>query len=211
MKSALPPSVRHGFSLVELLVVIMIIAILMGLTVVGTQFALAKSYESKTRIQIKTLEGGLEKFYNDRMEYPKPSTAATAGSKVLYIALTGDGIGFTGTTPTFTGATSGMIDNDNERKWTVYLEELLPASATKNAKSLQGWIDTSNLATIRILDAFGNEIQYVCEVPAKTTQKNAGYDLWSYGTDSSLDKASYTAPSPSAAQKDKINKWIKNW
>lgn len=217
MKSTLHPRLRGGFSLIELLVVILIIAILMGLTIIGTQYAMAKSFESKSRIQIKALETGLENFYKDRMEYPNPSpltAKGTAGaSKELYVALTGDGItaaditaltdGNPATLPTWGGTPDGKRETTDELKWSVYLEELMPASASTSTKALQGWINLAAIGTAPIIDAFGNEIQYVCQVPALATQKNTSYDLWSFGTDSSVD--------PGTTDQTKTNKWIKNW
>lgn len=194
MRSTHLPSVhRQGFSLVELLVVILIIAILMGLTVMGARYAMLKGYSSKTAIQLKVLETGLEKFQTDRMEYPNPSTG---GSKVLYIALSGDGIAASDlppNKPTYAGTPDGKIDNDNERKWSTYIEELL---APGGNKSLQKWVDPTS--GYKIKDGFGEEIQYRCQVPAQASQQNSSYDLWSYGTDTS-------------SAKNQQAKWIKNW
>ena len=191
MKSRLVSSRHSGFSLVELLVVIMIIAILMGLTVVGTQYAMSKGSENKTRMQMKTLEGGLEKYYNDQLAYPNPSSS---GSKVLYIALTGDGISFDSAgKPRFTGMPNGSID-DTERRWPVYLEELLSPGGSK---TLQGWVNTKNYGD-PIIDAFGEPFQYVCRGNPPVGIKNTSYDLWSYATDSTKN-----------AQQEA--KWVKNW
>lgn len=198
MKTRAISALHRGFSLVELLVVIMIIAILMGLTVVGTQYAMSKSYENKTRMQLKTIETGLEKYFTERLEYPNPSTT---GSGVLYMALTGDGVRSVNSAgkPTF-GSPDGRIDDAESAIWPVYLEELVPAGG--KSKGIQGWIDIDvNTGALKaptnpIIDGFGEPIQYICRGNPPAGQRNSTYDLWSYGTD--------TAKNAEA-------KWIKNW
>lgn len=188
---------QEGFSLIELLVVIVIIAILMGLTVVGTQYAMSKASENRTRLQHKTLESGIEKFYNDRLEYPNPSAAGTTpGSKALYIALTGDGIqaaDLPPAKPTYAGTPNGARSGD-ELKWTVYLEELLSPGGNK---SLQGWINNKDW-TNPIIDGFGEPYQYSCRGTPPAGTRNTAYDLWSFGSDTTKSTANES-------------KWIKNW
>lgn len=151
-----------GFSLVELMVVILIIAILMGLTVSGARFALVKSWESKTRTQLEAIKLGLGKYKEENGEYP-PSTG---GSEELYKALTGD------------ENLDGQL-TDEERKKGVFLEELL---APGGSKSIQGWVDNTT-GKLKIVDAFGEEIEY-----KQPGDENALYDLWSYGSDKKKKK-----------------------
>ncbi len=191
MKTRLSRPLNQGFSLIELLVVIMIIAILMGLTVVGTQYAMSKAAENRTRMQLKTLESGIEKFYNDRLEYPNESTS---GSKILYSALTGDGItGITAGKPTF-GTPNGKREGAVELQWTLYLEELLSPGGNK---SLQGWINNKDWSK-PIIDGFGESYEYRCQGTPPQGTKNTAYDLWSYGTDTTKSDANEV-------------KWVKNW
>lgn len=200
MKPRANASFHRGFSLVELLVVIMIIAILMGLTIIGTQYAMSKSNENKTRMQLKTLETGIEKYYTERLEYPNPSVS---GSKILYMALTGDGI--TGVDsygkPIF-GSPDGKLVAAEQARWPVYLEELVPTGS--KSKGIQGWLNI-NTATgafkdvnSPILDGFGESVQYKCTGKPPAGDRNTTYDLWSYGTDNTKSAAGEV-------------KWIKNW
>jgi len=191
MKTPSLRPIKQGFTLIELLVVIMIIAILMGLTVVGTQYAMSKASENRTRMQHKTLESGIEKFYNDRLEYPNESTGS---SKILYSALTGDGItAITNGKPAF-GTPDGKREGSTELQWTVYLEELLSPGGNK---SLQGWVNNKDWSK-PIIDGFGEPFEYVCKGTPPQGTKNTAYDLWSYGTDTTKSAANET-------------KWIKNW
>lgn len=205
MKTHASTSLHRGFTLVELLVVIMIIAILMGLTVVGTQYAMSKSYENKTRMQLKAIESGLEKYYADRMEYPNPSDS---GSKVLYMALTGDGITAVDNNgkPTF-GTPNGKLEDAEQARWPVYLEELVPSGS--KARGAQGWLNinpTTGLfvdATAPIIDGFGEPLQYRCTGTPPSGTRNTTYDLWSYGTD--------TTKNMNETDPKKLAKWITNW
>ena len=206
MKTRASSALHRGFSLVELLVVIMIIAILMGLTVVGTQFAMTKSYENKTRMQIKAIETGLEKYFTERLEYPNPSPS---GSAVLYMSLTGDGItGVNSSTgrPTY-GSPNGRLEDAEQARWPVYLEELVPSGS--KAKGIQGWLNinpTTGLfvdATAPIIDGFGEPLQYRCTGTPPAGTRNTTYDLWSYGTD--------TTKNMNETDAKKLAKWITNW
>jgi hypothetical protein len=186
----------------------------MGLTVVGTQFAMTKSYENKTRMQIKAIETGLEKYFTERLEYPNPSLS---GSRVLYMTLTGDGItkadidrmndGNPTTLPQFTGSIDGKLSNDEQAQWPVYLEELVPSGS--KAKGIQGWLNinpTTGLfvdATAPIIDGFGEPLQYRCTGTPPAGTRNTTYDLWSYGTD--------TTKNMNETDTKKMAKWITNW
>lgn len=148
---------RAAFSLVELLVVMGILAIVMGLTVVGSKVALTNAAENKARQQLKTLELGLESYYNDNGGYPESED----GSEDLYVALTGD------------ADQNGQL-SEEEQKSGLYLEELLSPGGKK---SLQDWVNRSG-GRATITDPWDAEYQY--RAPG---EQNALYDLWSYGTD----------------------------
>jgi prepilin-type N-terminal cleavage/methylation domain-containing protein len=209
MKTRVRSALHRGFSLVELLVVIMIIAILMGLVVVGSQYAMSKSYENKTRMQMKAIETALEKYFTERLEYPNPSNA---GSGVLYMSLTGDGItGVNATTgrPTY-GSPDGKLADAEQARWPVYLEELVPSGS--KAKGAQGWLNINPNTGIfvdpanPIIDGFGEPLQYVCRAQGNNPPagiRNTTYDLWSYGTD--------TTKNPNESDPKKLSKWITNW
>ena len=198
------PALHRGFSLVELLVVILIIAVLMGLTVVGTQYAMSKSYENKTRMQIKAIETGIEKYHTERMEYPNPSTG---GSAVLYMALTGDGItGVNNGKPTF-GTPNARLEDAETARWPIYLEELVPTGS--KSKAMQGWLNVNATTglfidpTAPIIDGFGEPLQYVCKGEPPAGTRNTTYDLWSFGTD--------TTKNINETDPKKLAKWITNW
>ena len=59
------PGPRPGFTLVELLVVMTIIAILFALTAAAVTKAMAKANEVKTRNDISQLQSGVQAFKTD--------------------------------------------------------------------------------------------------------------------------------------------------
>jgi type II secretion system protein G len=71
------PSSQRGFTLVELLVVVMIIGILTTIVTVGLQSAKNKSRDAKRIADIKTIQLALATYYNDNGFYPRHIYAAS--------------------------------------------------------------------------------------------------------------------------------------
>lgn len=160
---------NRGFSLIELLVVILIVGILMALTVIGTQYAMVKSRESKTQMQLELLKVGLEQYYRDNQAYPTDASNLGHGrsdvrrnNTILYRALSGD-----------------TLNNPQNPTGTVYLEELL---APTGSGSLQGLVRLEGNNRV-IVDAFDEMINFL-----HPGLRNTTYDLWSYGRDTSQNK-----------------------
>lgn len=81
MKQAMIRS-RHGFTLVEMLVVMAIILILAGFGVVGLLRVLRKQGEAQARGQIGMISAGLEAYRGENDSYP-----VGEGSNLLYRSL----------------------------------------------------------------------------------------------------------------------------
>ncbi|MBQ6157873.1 MAG: prepilin-type N-terminal cleavage/methylation domain-containing protein [Thermoguttaceae bacterium] len=69
---------RPAFTLVELMIVIVIIAILAGLTTVGTRIAIRRSKEATVTLALEQLSMAIEKYKNDIGEYPPDFTDLNA-------------------------------------------------------------------------------------------------------------------------------------
>ena len=69
---------RPAFTLIELMIVIVIIAILAGLTTVGTRIAIRKSKEATVTLALEQLSMAIEKYKNDIGEYPPDFTDLNA-------------------------------------------------------------------------------------------------------------------------------------
>lgn len=72
---------RRGFSLVELIVVMVIIGMLAGLVAVRTRSYLVASKQNAVRAEISTIMGALESFYADQGRFPTTDEGLTILSK----------------------------------------------------------------------------------------------------------------------------------
>jgi prepilin-type N-terminal cleavage/methylation domain-containing protein len=68
---------QRGFTIIELLIVIAIIAILAGLVLNNFQGAQARARDTHRTTDINTLHSQLEVYFNDNGAYPQTFTAAT--------------------------------------------------------------------------------------------------------------------------------------
>jgi len=72
---------RGGFTLLEILIVVVIIGILASITLVGVTYAIKTSKISNTQAMISTIQGGMESYKTRWRDYP-PSTIADYRVKV---------------------------------------------------------------------------------------------------------------------------------
>ena len=61
---------QHGFSLIELLVVVTIIGILAGVAVVHVKYAQRKAREAALKDNLFKMRSAIDNFYADKMRYP---------------------------------------------------------------------------------------------------------------------------------------------
>src|SRR4051812_21065585 len=144
---------RHdGFTLVELLVVIFILALLSSLILVAVHMAQRSARVSKTKLAIAAISSALEQYHNDFKAYPGLPTPPGGPQQftILAQALMGpgpatedgaDGPGFRVPDPS-----TGNFDS-NSRKWDAYLSP----EKFKTQRFARGWA---------MLDSFDNPIRY---------------------------------------------------
>jgi len=212
---------RHaGFTLIELIVVVSIIAILVGLLLTTAGYARNKAARARAETEIAAMSAACENYKADNGVYPRDPTANTAtdmldartmidpasanaalyraASLVLYRALSGD---------RDLDRTVTVADENYNIDGTTLSTPLtqLPRSyfAFKpNMLSPRG--GSGNVTAIA--DPFGNTYGYsTANQYDPTTPKgyNSTFDLWS-----TAGVASSPTPSPPATQQ---NLWIKNW
>ena len=149
-----------GFTLMELLVVMTIVAALAALTAGGFKMVKQKQRTQQGKIQVHLLQMALEDYATDHGEYPfHAEQSGKGGTDEIFNALY----------PT--------VASDEK----VYLAELDPDNDTQDW--LQGQNGTENLT---IYDPWGNEYYYRTndpENPDVTTAANPDFDLWSAGPD----------------------------
>lgn len=207
---------RAGFTIVELLVVITIIALLFALTIGGFTYAQKSAARSRTTVAMNAIKSALERYSTEFGEYPEPQNPGdtidiagksydVSGAAMLYQALSGDGYDniAIAETPANAGPSNsdGSID-ENESK-NIMLTDM--------PKEI--WINRDG--RYFMADGFGKPFQYTkAETQNGGTSENtinSTYDLWSYGE----DEENYTARSTDTLNagpiKDASAKWIKNW
>jgi prepilin-type N-terminal cleavage/methylation domain-containing protein len=187
---------RHtGFTLIELIVVVSIIAILAGLVLSTAGYARNKAARARAETEIAALAAACESYKADNGVYPANSdtnalnaqtsldpSGYQAASLQLYNALFGATAG--SRTPT-TGAKSYFVFKPNM---------LFPADQTQPVQYIR--------------DPFGNSYGYSTidnpvANPTPTPGYNPTFDLWS-----TAGVASSPTPNPPATQQ---GLWIKNW
>jgi prepilin-type N-terminal cleavage/methylation domain-containing protein len=178
----------HGFTIVELLIVMAIILVLAGLVLATSNYVQKKGYRSRAEAEIAAMSAALENYKADNGVYPRDATSSdqadptatlsdkayTSASVFLYNQLYGTTNG--GRTPTV-GAKTYFSFKAN------MLNPAPPSAAPVTS----------------IRDPFGNPYGYStmkAATPNGTVGFNPTFDLWSIAD--------------GAAGTDQT-KWIKNW
>ncbi|MBP7950938.1 MAG: type II secretion system protein [Verrucomicrobiales bacterium] len=209
MKPLLHPKKSRGFTLVELLVAIGIVALLATMAVGYMQLANKRANIRSTEQRIKAIEMWLEAYKQDNGEYPDAAdekattevaggTYTCGGAMAIYQAITADGNdqikGYRARTDRGeqAGASRGEIGWTNG---TIYAQDMNTDPEKK------GWYKKIDEKWM-FVDAFGHPFEYKkSEGPNDEEINNReSYDLWSYGT--------LKVPEESDEARQS---WIKNW
>ncbi|MDG2123124.1 MAG: type II secretion system protein GspG [Verrucomicrobiales bacterium] len=192
---------RQGFTLMELLIVISIMALLAGLVAATAQSMNRAARAKKAVTQIAAMETGLESYKVDYGEYPEAKGSSkmdfegsgsynVSGARMLYQALSGDGSdAISGTEGS---ASNGQMGDTTDGE--IYLPYLDPENNSQNMVA-------NEEEDYYLADPFGKPYQYrKAGGPERTN--NITYDLWSFGPKEA---------SPSYNPQDHPATWLTNW
>lgn len=196
---------QAGFTLMELLVVISIIALLAGLTVGSFGYAQRAAMRGRTATMHQAIISGLDAYHIEYGEYPEPADSSeetinnlsynVGGAKMLYQALSGDGSNAIVIGSGSTTASDGKWDDTEKR--------MLADMPVEMYSKKEGG---QNVNKFMLFDGFGHPFQYT--KGGTNDAVNPTFDLWSYGDDETNTKES----SKSAKQDSSVSaKWIKNY
>jgi len=110
---------EKGFTLVELMIVIIILAVLTGIAIPSYMALRNRARESATEVEMKNIATALELYMADKEEYPatlaitdymNPVPANDSWGNAYVYAQTGSGTGYTLTSKGVDGAVAGDDD-----------------------------------------------------------------------------------------------------
>lgn len=153
-----------GFTLIEMLVVLVIIMILVGIIVGAAKYAQIKSGTTRAQAEIAALETALENYKNDNGAYPMSTPAlanAATNSILLYKALAA------GPKQYMTFKPTEMRDGGGTFSY----------SFNCGANT----ISYPSLTNVMVMDPFGHPYNYFNPCNTGGANNQVTFDLWSYG------------------------------
>jgi prepilin-type N-terminal cleavage/methylation domain-containing protein len=176
---------NRGFTLLELMVVISLIAILAGMVLAAMPAVVNSVKRKETKLSLKEMEAGLSSYHLDNGMFPVHAGDPVEGAFVLYKHLSGD------------FDEDGILD-DVSAKTKIYVEGIDWNTSKNQKRDRVGDVG----GRYALLDPFGSPIRYLCDPPGqkKKITRNPTYDIWSLGG----------GDSDSDALEDR-SKWLTNW
>ena len=148
---------KNGFTLVELLIVVMLIAILAGLlvTVINPQGIQQKARDSQRKADLKKIQAALELYFADNRAYP----AHSGGVVATTLALSPDYMNKTPADPKGGAFTYTYKSDASGGRYILYAKLEVPL----NTATDPGWCNSLNnksvivIPTVSATDCFGVE------------------------------------------------------
>lgn len=155
---------RSGFTMLELVTVMLIIGVLSAMILGITKYAVLKGATSRAQAEIAAMEAALETYKNDNGIYP-----LTAAPRPY-------------TTPTLFNTNSVTLFNAlaaGPKKYFTFKPDQLQS------------FPLGSIIVTNILDPFGNLYSYYCNPGALDLDQTnrVTFDLWSFGPDHQNDTA----------------------
>lgn len=176
---------NRGFTLMELMVVISLIAILAGMVLAAMPAVLNSVKRKQVKLALGELEAGLSSYKLDNGMYPVNDSDPIEGAYVLYKFLSGD------------FDEDGTLDPETDDV-KVYVEGITWDVAKNQSQQKVGELN----GRYALVDPFGSPIRYLCEPPGRKNKqtKNPTYDLWSLG-----------GGDANSTDMEDRSRWITNW
>jgi prepilin-type N-terminal cleavage/methylation domain-containing protein len=221
MKRALLSTRRAGFTLIEVLTVVAIVAMLAAMGFAGLRYAMNKSREKDCVALIASIGKSIGEYKDDNGNYPRPAsddeqtsidgeTYKISGARTLYQVLSGDGTdAIKGGEKPSTGEPGSAQDDKDPSLGKIYMDTVVaPTKKQVEEKKKLKLVDAAGDTTFFVIDPWRHPFQYQLpeydknglKTTSMETYSDANYELWSFGP---LKKPETTEE----AQKE----WITNW
>lgn len=185
---------RGGFTLIEVMTVVTIVAMLAALSFGGFRLAQTRSRTSDTMSRIRAIEMNLERYFGDNGEYPEQASRESnvsigsqawnaAGAIMLYQAVSGDGDdGIKG------GAVASTGEMGSSGK--VYWEEAVaPTEEDIEKGKKMPYVGSDGSGVYYLVDAWHHPFEYTKALKNKSKKvinaeemySSGDYEIWSYG------------------------------
>lgn len=166
------PQSKAGFTLIEIMVVIVIITILVGIVIGASKYSQTKACTSRAKAEIAAMETALESFKSDNGYYPVSTDNPannTLNSILLYNSLAaGPKVYF-----------SFKANQLRNFGGVATVSTFCPTGTT-----------VTNVPNVAIIDPFGVPYDYFQNPCGSGGLNNsATFDLWSYGPDNANNTA----------------------
>ena len=215
--AALQRPLDRGFTLLELLVVMVIIAILASLTLGVFRYAQESAARNRSVMAHAAIKAALEKYKEQFGEYPEPANPgeddqftgtsySVGGAHMLYQAITGDG-----NSAIRLPASAGQASESDGKVAIEEQENRINSSTLPRSCIFPPNAPAGQTRARYLVDGWNRPFQYTKANPdpAQNLAVNNTYDLWSFGP---LKGSAQPTDSPVAKRDPNVSaSWITNW